>query len=193
MERRLLVLLAASKQWLFNAGGVPWTVGLVSSQARRRFYRTWKEHVQYMDKTWFPMHTKGMLSPTASLFKSVPERDYFHLFENGEPDAKKVVELLRFEKSDTARAADVPVSSVRYDSKMPKELEERIVEWATLINLVGSYFKDTEKTLLWFRVSNPMLGGVSPRDMIRMGRFKKLLKFVQVALQEGQSGGREAA
>jgi hypothetical protein len=123
-------------------------------------------------------------SQAASLFSSVPQEDYFHIFDKGEPDAKKVIDFLKYKKEDVSRAANVPVSSVRYDEKMPSELRERLVEWATAINLVGSYFKDENKTMLWFQIPNPQLGGMSPRDMIRVGRFKKLLRFVQTALDE---------
>ncbi len=35
---------------------------------------------------------------------------------------------------------------------------------------------------LTFQVKNPALGGISPRDMIRFGRYQKLEKFVQNAL-----------
>jgi hypothetical protein len=40
--------------------------------------------------------------------------------------------------------------------------------------------------MLWFKVPNPLLGDVAPRDMIRFGRYKKLLKFIQSALEENQ-------
>lgn len=122
----------------------------------------------------------------ASLFRSVPEKDYFDFFQKGEPDGKKVVDFLKYKKEDVSVAASIPFSSVRYDEKMPSELRERLVEWATAINLVGSFFKDSEKTLLWFQVPNPLLGGMSPRDMIRIGRFKKLLNFIQTALEENK-------
>jgi hypothetical protein len=50
--------------------------------------------------------------------------------------------------------------------------------------LVAEYFKgDLEKTALWFKIDNPMLGDVSPREMIRAGRFKKLIKFIYNARQ----------
>ena len=123
-------------------------------------------------------------SQSASLFRSVPEKDHFHFFKKGEPDGKKVAEFLKYKKEDVSVAANVPVSSVRYDEKMPSDLRERLVEWATAINLVGSYFNDVNKTMLWFQISNPQLGGMSPRDMIRVGRFKKLLRFIQTALDE---------
>lgn len=120
----------------------------------------------------------------SSLFRSVPEKDHFQFFEKGEPDGKKVAEFLKYKKEDVSVAANVPVSSVRYDAKMPSDLRERLVEWATAINLVGSHFNEVNKTMLWFQISNPQLGGMSPRDMIRVGRFKKLLKFIQTALDE---------
>lgn len=121
-----------------------------------------------------------------ALFSTVPEQDYFRLFNHGEPDGKKVVDLLKYEKKDISVAADIPLASVRYDEKMPAELKERLIEWATALNLVAGFFKDQEKTVLWFCMSNPLLGGMSPRDTIRVGRFKKLLKFIQSALDENK-------
>ncbi len=122
--------------------------------------------------------------PQPSLFRTVPEKDYFDLFSDGEPDAKKVVDLLKYKKEDISVAANIPLESIRYDQKMPAELKERITEWATALNLVAGFFHDGEKTVLWFTMPNPLLGGMSPRDMIRVGRFKKLLKFIHNALGE---------
>lgn len=119
-----------------------------------------------------------------ALFRSVPQKDYFNLFRDGEPVGEKVVEILNYEKKDVAAASGVPLNSVRYDNRMPSDLRERLIEWATAINLVGSYFKEPDRTMLWFQVPNPQLGGMSPRDMIRVGRYKKLLKFIQTALEE---------
>lgn len=121
-----------------------------------------------------------------SLFTSVPEKDYFSFFHEGEPNGKKIVDFLQYKTEDVSVAANVPVKSVRYDEKMSAELRGRLIEWATAINLVGSYFKDEEKTMLWFQIPNPLLGGMSPKDMIRVGRFKKLLKFIQTALDENK-------
>ena len=92
------------------------------------------------------MNPAQTVSP--SLFRSVPDKDYLHLFEKGEPDGKKVVEFLQYKKEDVSVAANVPVASVRYDEKMPSELRGRFVEWATAINLVGNYFNDANKTML---------------------------------------------
>ncbi len=76
---------------------------------------------------------------------------------------------------------------VRYDERMPQILKDKLREWAILFNLVAQFFEgDPIKTALWFKTVNPMLGGISPRDMIRFGRYQKLLKFILDALSENQ-------
>jgi hypothetical protein len=103
-----------------------------------------------------------------------------------EPNGPKVAEFLNYKKEDVSVASGVPVSSVRYDDRMPGDLRQRMLEWAVAINLVGHFFKDQDKTILWFQVPNPLLGNIAPRDMIRIGRFEKLLKFIQTALSENE-------
>ena len=125
-----------------------------------------------------------------SLFATVAKDDALSLFHDGKPDFEKVVDVLAFKKKDVAKASNVSIDSVRYDNKMPKELEDRMTEWAAAISLVGQYFKDLDKTVLWFKVPNPLLGNIPPREMIRVGRFQKLFRFIQNALNENQ---RQAA
>lgn len=122
-----------------------------------------------------------------SLFRTSPP-DYFHLFnKDAFVDGEKVVKLLKYKKEDVSIATSVPLSSIRYDEKkMPAELRERLTQWATALNLVAEFFQDEKKTIIWFSMPNPLLGGMSPRDMIRVGRFKKLLNFIQTALDENQ-------
>lgn len=122
-----------------------------------------------------------------SLFRTSPQ-DYFHLFDkNAFVDGEKVVKLLKYKKEDVAVATNVPLSSVRYEEKkMPVELRERLTQWATALNLVAGFFHDEKKTIIWFFMPNPLLGDMTPRDMIRVGRFKKLLNFIQTALNENQ-------
>ena len=40
---------------------------------------------------------------------------------------------------------------------------------------------DSQKARLWFRTDNPMLGGVSPDWMLKMGRAMRLRKFIDEA------------
>ena len=123
---------------------------------------------------------------STDLFGNVPKNNYFEFYENNKPDYKKVVDCLEFKKQDVALATQCPTNSIRYDENMPKELKDRIEEWANLLQLVAQFFKDEHKTLLWFRMPNPLLGNISPKDMIRIGRYKKLLKFVQHALSQNE-------
>ncbi len=114
-----------------------------------------------------------------AIFSNIPKEDYLSLFEKGEARVSKVIKLVGFKKEDIAKATDVPSTSIRYDGRMPKILKDRMREWANLLNLVAQFFEgDATKTALWFKTPNPMLGNISPRDMIRFGRYQKLLKFI---------------
>jgi len=121
-----------------------------------------------------------------ALFNSIPSEDRMQLFSKGEPEGKKIAEFLKYKKKDVSAATGIPLASIRYDIKMPTELRERLVEWGMALNLVADYFKDAEKTVLWFQAPNSLLGNITPRDMIRLGRFKKLFKFIQTALDENR-------
>lgn len=130
-----------------------------------------------------------MVQLNTDIFQTVPKEDYLSLFEKkkGVTHSNRVVNFLEFQKKDVAKAAGIPVVSIRYDEKMPAELRERLREWATLLNLVAEHFQgDTQKTTLWFTTPNPLLGNVTPRDMIRFGRFKKLFAFVLNAIAENR-------
>ena len=122
-----------------------------------------------------------------ALFETIPKEDYLTLFPSGDTDYEKVVDLLDFRKKDVARASNVALHSVRYDPpKMPRELRDRIQEWAIILNLVAQFFRDEQKTVLWFKTPNPLLGDIAPRDMIRIVRFKKLRQFILQALSENE-------
>jgi len=122
-----------------------------------------------------------------TLFDTVPQQDYLELYKGNKPQYDTIVQFLHFKKEDISKATGLSQNSVRYDDKMPPELKERINEWATLFNLVAGFFKgDAEKTYQWFVTLNPLLGNVAPRDMIRFGRYKKLLKYVMNALAENR-------
>ncbi len=127
---------------------------------------------------------------SSTLFNTVPKEDRLSLFAGGHTDFQKVVRLLEFSKSDVAKASSIPSASVRYDRKIPKELADRLQEWAIALNMVAQYFQDEYKTVLWFKTPNPLLGDITPRDMIRVGRFRKLQRFIQTALEENERPGK---
>jgi len=68
---------------------------------------------------------------------------------------------------------------------MPKDVRDRRLEVGNIRGLVAQFFAgDVAKTALWFKAKNPLLGNLSPRDMIRNGRSEKLRRFVTSALEE---------
>ena len=120
------------------------------------------------------------------LFGNVPQ-DRFKLLPHNQPDAKRIANtFLRFQNKDVSSATGIPLQSVRFDERMPEELRERAFEWAIAINLVGEFFGNESQTILWFQTPNPMLGSISPKEMIKRGRFRKLLQFIQTALEENK-------
>lgn len=122
---------------------------------------------------------------TTNIFNIVPDQDYLSLFKKNEIQGNRIANFLEFDRHDIAKATGVPESNVRYDERMPALLRDRMREWATLLNLVAGYFKGHQvKTIQWFTTPNPLLGGISPRDMIKLGRYNKLLKFVINAMEE---------
>jgi uncharacterized protein (DUF2384 family) len=137
------------------------------------------------EKAWFKEVFMSALNH--DIFSNIPNEDYLSLLDKGEARAPKVVKFVGFKKDDVAKATGVPPNSIRYDEKMPQILKDRLREWANLLNLVAQFFEgDAIKTALWFKTPNPILGNISPRDMIRFGRYQKLLKFILNALSENQ-------
>jgi len=133
------------------------------------------------------------LKRTLSLFDSVPE-DYLHFGAGDQFRAKEVQGFLGLNREDVARIAAVSGKSVRFDDAMPEPVRERLEEIAQTINMVAGVFAgDVNKTVAWFKARNPLLGDVSPRDMIRLGRYEKLRKFIINAMMEARDASRPPA
>jgi hypothetical protein len=123
-----------------------------------------------------------------ALFRNVHDRDYLGFWANETLNAREVVDFLELKKPDVAKVAGVAPASVRFDHKIPREVRERLEEIANICALVAQFFGgDVGKTALWFRTRNPLLGDISPRDMIRFGRYAKLRQFVMDALEENRA------
>lgn len=125
-------------------------------------------------------------SMTAHVFKE----DYLGLFSDHEPNYKRVAQLVSLSKTDLGKIGKVSASSVRFDAKIPQPVAERLSEIANIANLVAEFFNaDAKKVELWFRLPNPQLGNISPRNMIRLGRYTRLLNFVLDA-KEAETAAR---
>lgn len=123
-----------------------------------------------------------------TLFATVAQNDRLQFWTGGELDYQKVRDFVDLSTKDVSRLAGVAKSSVRYDQKAPKEVREHLEQVANICNLVFDFFQNDVMTQLWFKTPNPMLGNVSPRDMIRFGRYHKLLRFVTQAMEENARG-----
>jgi hypothetical protein len=125
-----------------------------------------------------------------SLFNNVPEGDPLNFWANHGLDYDRLTEFLDLDKSAWSKVAGVSKSSVRFDERIPRDLKDRMEQIAVICSLVAEYFGgDVQKTALWFRTINPMLGDISPRDMIRLGRYMKLQKFINSANTSYASAG----
>jgi hypothetical protein len=121
-----------------------------------------------------------------NLFKTVSS-DNLHFWQGNALDYQKVRDFTGFDVRDIARMTGTAKSSVRFDAKAPKEVREHLENIANICNLVFQFFQDDVKTKLWLQTPNPMLGNVSPRDMLRFGRYAKLLRFINQAMEEGST------
>jgi len=124
-----------------------------------------------------------------TLFSNIRKTDPLEFWSNHGPECGRIAEFLDLDKNALSKIGGVSKQSVRLDSRIPKELKERLEQIAVIITMVAGYFEDDQqKTALWFKTPNPSLGGTIPRDMIRLGRYRKLLKFVNEALQANADG-----
>jgi hypothetical protein len=123
-----------------------------------------------------------MTPGTATVFDTVPATRSLPFYEHDALAPKKVADFLKMTKDDMAEAAGVPKGSIRYDERIPADVHRYFLELASACEVVAEVFKgDAIKTEMWFHTRNPLLGNVSPRDMIRLGRFGKLMRFIQNA------------
>lgn len=117
------------------------------------------------------------------IFESIPKDDPLDFgIYNKTLDYKKVVKFLSFDTDELSKIGGVSKKSVRTDDNAPAELKARLKDIAIICSLVAEYFGgDGIKTATWFHTPNPMLGNLTPRDMIRLRRSDKLIKFIMEA------------
>lgn len=119
-----------------------------------------------------PLSQDSFMNPFA-------QTDYLGLFENDVPKYKEVKDFLELDTNELSKISGISKSSVRFDDKIPAELKRRLTQIAHILAFVAEFFDgDARKTALWFGTPNPMLGGITPRDMLRLGKFNKLNQFI---------------
>ena len=117
-----------------------------------------------------------------ALFDTVPP-DLMGFGLGSSFNAKSVQSFLSLKEEEVSRIADMAPKSVRFDDAMPVPVRERLQDIAITINLVATFFGgDVDKIGTWFKTRNPLLGDISPRDMIRLGLCERLRKFIWLAM-----------
>ena len=95
-----------------------------------------------------------------------------------------VVPILKASEDTNMGSPVTERSAARYDNYVPEQARVRLEEIAATINLVAQQFDgDAAKTASWFKARNPLLGDVSPCDMIRLGRYQRLRSFIMQAMK----------
>lgn len=136
--------------------------------------------------------TKEVEMSAMGLFESLPP-DVMQFGHGASFQPKLVQDRLQLKKVDISRLSSVAVSSVRFDAQMPAAVRDRLEEIGNTMNMVAQIFDgDVERTVAWFGTRNPMLGDVSPKDMIRLGRYERLRKFIINAMTEQVANQRAA-
>jgi hypothetical protein len=121
----------------------------------------------------------------AALFATVPTHDYADFGVGAAFQPKRVYDWLALKKEDAAHIASVSTQSIRWDDHMPTDVRDRFEEIGSIINMAAAALGgDIHKTSLWFRTPNPLLGDISPRDMVRLGRYMRLRKYILSASSE---------
>ena len=126
---------------------------------------------------------------TNHLFSNVVKNDPLSFFSNhGLKSPREVAQFLDLNEKDVSKMAGVAKASIRWDDRIPRIVLQRMEEIANVCSLVAIYFDgDPARTALWFHAPNPMLGNITPRDMLRFGRYAKLVEFVTEALQANEA------
>lgn len=71
---------------------------------------------------------------------------------------------------------------MKVSKKLTRQETIRLIYAMLDVHFQGKFSK-TDK---WTRTPNPLLGGLSPSEMIEAGREKKLFKFVKNAIEENK-------
>lgn len=73
------------------------------------------------------------------------------------------------------------------ESNPPKHSIQDQLAVLKIAHLIGNFFRDEpHKVSIWMKTVNPLLGDITPIDMINNGRVQKLLKFVETQIAENK-------
>lgn len=69
--------------------------------------------------------------------------------------------------------------------KRERETRNKDVTYEKAFNLIVEFFNDDkDKAMKWYMTRNPLLGNIAPFEMIKQGRGRKLVQFIEVSIAE---------
>lgn len=123
----------------------------------------------------------------STVLDTVYQNDPFGFWKGGF-DPKKVADTMGYTKQDVADISHIKPASVRYDARAPQPIMEHMEHIANICSIAAELFDNNiDKTLLWMNTQNPVLGDITPKLMIRAGKYQKLHKFLLEARKDRQA------
>ena len=120
-----------------------------------------------------------MEAHTPPIFNTVPKNDVFGVYDKGRIRYKAVATAINFNRQEISKATRINISAVKYkESEIPAKIKEFFMAMTWLLYTTHAHLQNKDKVLQWLDSPNPSCGGFSPKDMIRMGQYKKLVNIV---------------
>ena len=105
--------------------------------------------------------------------------DDLHLFTDKVVNEQMLINFLGLTVEDISKFTGVPKADIIVDSKTSIITSEKLHAIAIMCQKISDFYQgDGESVVDWFQFANPLLGNISPTDMIRFGRLDKLSLFI---------------
>ena len=71
-------------------------------------------------------------------------------------------------------------------ARRPPRFDKKLIDcqYQAALKAANMFFNDLDKSAVWMECENPLLGGISPKAMINLGRYVKLMDFIYTQLRE---------
>jgi hypothetical protein len=112
------------------------------------------------------------------ILNSLPQNKLGLYNESGEVLIDNTCEFLELSKAELASALGVSYDQIR-QARLTGKARDRVEQLASALGYVADAFDgDLKKTLFWIRTPNLNFGGLSPRQLIIRGKYKKVIDFI---------------
>jgi len=72
-------------------------------------------------------------------------------------------------------------------SEIDKAIIQVLKDGEVIAGMIAPFFNGNEEKMAnWYFTNNPLLGGLSPAEMVALGKTEKLKKLIQNVLEENE-------